>query len=417
MSNKPVTIFVIGGGARGELYSRYALEYPEEMKVVAIAEPRKEYQESMVKQHNIKDDNVFNSWEDAIKKEKIADAVLICTQDNLHTQPAIEFSKLKYNILLEKPMSSTAEECREIVDSAKENNIIFAVCHVLRYTRYTTQLKQILNSQVIGDIVSMQHLEPVGWWHQAHSFVRGNWRNEEESTFMLLAKACHDLDWIRYIMNTPVESVHSFGHLSHFNKDNHPDNAGSNCFDCQVEQNCPYSAKKIYLDNEFGGDYFKKIVTPTPGKEALKQALIDGPYGRCVYLCDNDVVDHQVVNFQFKDNKTASFTMTAFTEYADRKTRIFGTRGRIEGDGQIIKVFDFNKNEEVIYDVDALETQTQMTGHGGGDFYMMKSFIEAVKLGVQSLVLSGPDETLETHLMVFAAEKSRKTKTIVDIIM
>lgn len=417
MNNQPVTVLVIGGGARGELYSRYALEYPEKMKVVAIAEPRKEYREDMVKKHNIRDSNIFNSWEDTLEKGKIADAVLICTQDNLHTQPAIAFSQLKYHMLLEKPMSSTPEECRDIVKAAKNNNIIFAVCHVLRYTRYTTQLKKILNSKAIGDIISMQHLEPVGWWHQAHSFVRGNWKNENESTFMLLAKACHDLDWIRYIMDTPIEAVHSFGHLSHFNKENHPDGAGSNCFDCSVERNCPYSAQKIYLENEFGGDYFKKIITPIPGKEALKQSLINGPYGRCVYLCDNNVVDHQVVNFQFQGNKTASFTMTAFTEYSDRKTRIFGTRGRIEGDGKIIKVFDFNKNEEVVYDVDALESDTQMTGHGGGDYYMMKSFIEAVKLGDQSLVLSGPDETLETHLTVFAAEQSRKTKKVIDVII
>lgn len=415
MAKNPVSVLVIGCGARGELYSRYALENPDKMKVIAIAEPRVEYRNHMKQLHDIKDEFVFSSWEEVLKKGRIADAVLICTQDNLHTEPAIAFSQQKYHMLLEKPMSSTPEECREIVASAKKHDIIFAVCHVLRYTRYTTELKKIIDNQTIGDIISMQHLEPVGWWHQAHSFVRGNWRNDQESTFMLLAKACHDLDWIRYIMGSPVESVHSFGHLSHFTQENHPDKAGTHCFDCSVERQCPYSAQKIYLENEFGGDYFRKIVTPVDNKEALKKALIEGPYGRCVYLCDNNVVDHQVVNFQFQGNKTASFTMTAFTEYSDRKTRIFGTRGRIEGDGKVIKVFDFNNNEEVIYDVDALEGDSQMTGHGGGDYYMMKSFIEAVKLGDQSLVLSGPDETLETHLTVFAAEQSRKTKTVINV--
>lgn len=415
MSKNPVSVLVIGCGARGELYSRYALENPDKMKVIAIAEPRVEYRNHMKQLHDIKDEFVFSSWEDVLKKGRITDAVLICTQDNLHTEPAIAFSQQKYHMLLEKPMSSTPEECREIVASAKKHDIIFAVCHVLRYTRYTTELKKIIDNQTIGDIISMQHLEPVGWWHQAHSFVRGNWKNDKESTFMLLAKACHDLDWIRYIMGSSVESVHSFGHLSHFTQENHPDKAGTNCFDCSVERRCPYSAQKIYLENEFGGDYFRKIITPVDNKEALKKALIEGPYGRCVYLCDNNVVDHQVVNFQFQGNKTASFTMTAFTEYSDRKTRIFGTRGRIEGDGKFIKVFDFNNNEEVIYDVDALEGDSQMTGHGGGDYYMMKSFIEAVKSGDQSLVLSGPDETLETHLTVFAAEQSRKTKTVINV--
>ncbi|UXI04568.1 Gfo/Idh/MocA family protein [Photobacterium sp. TY1-4] len=417
MDNQPVTVAVIGGGARGELYARYALEHPDKMKVVAVAEPRAKYRAALAHQHNLPADRVFDSWEQIAVLGKIADAVLICTQDKMHTEPAITFAQQKYHMLLEKPMSPSAEECRKIVDAVNENGIIFGVCHVMRYTRYTTRLKQLLAENIIGDVVSMQHLEPVGWWHQAHSFVRGNWRNQKESTFMLLAKACHDLDWIRFIMGSPVSAVQSFGGLYHFKPENQPEGAAERCVDCQVETGCPYSAKKIYLEGQHGGEYTRKIVTPEDGEQALLSALAEGPYGRCVYLCDNDVVDHQVVNFQFEDGRSASFTMTAFTEYADRKTRLFGTLGQIEGDGRYIKVFDFKTNRETVYDVEAIQDETTMTGHGGGDYHMMQRFVEAVAKEEQTLILSGSAETLETHLTVFAAEQSRREKRVVDIVL
>lgn len=415
MSSQPITVAVVGGGARGELYSRYALEHPDKMKIVAVAEPREAYRQAIAEQHNLPSDRVFTSWEQVAQQGKIADAIMICTQDNMHTEPAVVFAEQKYHMLLEKPMSPSAQECRQIVNAAKENGIIFGVCHVLRYTRYTTKLKQLLESGVIGEIVSMQHLEPVGWWHQAHSFVRGNWRNQDESTFMLLAKACHDLDWIRFIMGKPVAAVQSFGGLYHFKPENQPQGASERCISCAIEADCPYSAKKIYLDYQHGGDYTRKIVTPQEGEQALLNALEQGPYGRCAYLCDNDVVDHQVVNFQFAGGETASFTMTAFTEYSDRKTRLFGTLGQIEGDGRLIKVFDFKTNSETVYDVEAVDAGTSMTGHGGGDYHMMEKFVEAVAKQDQSLILSGPDETLETHLTVFAAEQSRLESKIVEV--
>jgi predicted dehydrogenase len=415
VENQPVSVVVIGGGARGELYSKFALEHPEKMKVVAVAEPRDDYRRSLAEQHNIAEDKLFCSWEEVLEHGKIADAVMICTQDRLHTEPAIAFADQKYHILLEKPLSPSEEECRKIVKAVEDNGVIFSVCHVLRYTQYTTKLKSLLKDGVIGDIVTMQHLEPVGWWHQAHSFVRGNWRNSEESAFMLLAKACHDLDWIRFIMDEPIESVQSFGGLYHFKEENHPKGAGNNCFECQVESTCPYSAKKIYLEKGYGGDYFRKIITPHTEKEAFEQALKDGPYGRCVYLCDNDVVDHQVVNFQFEQGKSASFTMTAFSEYAERKTRIFGTHGQIEGDGKTIKVLNFITGEETEHLVEAVESNTVMSGHGGGDYYLIQKFIAAVANNDASLVLSGSKESLETHLAVFAAEQSRLEKKVVDI--
>ena len=199
----------------------------------------------------------------------------------------------------------TADACRRIVAAVKEANVTFAVCHVLRYTAFTRKLKEVLNTGVIGDIVSIQHLEGLQHWHQAHSFVRGNWRNEAESSFMLLAKCCHDLDWLRYVMGFKCLKAHSFGSLFHFNKANQPAGAADRCVECPagVEAFCPYSALKIYLrDRVFKGNtgWPTAVLTTDLTPEGVLKALQEGPYGRCVYACDNDVVDHQTVNLNSK---------------------------------------------------------------------------------------------------------------------
>lgn len=415
MTNHPVKVLIIGAGDRGRTLSNYALDHPEEMMVVGVAEPRKDYRDVIVANHGLTEDRVFNYWEEVAKLPRFADAAIICTQDQMHREPAIRFAELGYNILLEKPMSTNPQDCIDIVHAAKENNIIFGVCHVLRYTRYTQMLRKLLNDGAIGDIVSMQHLEPVGYWHQAHSFVRGNWGNEEKSTFMLLSKACHDLDWIRYIMGSRCRKVSSFGNLSHFNAKNKPANASDRCLDCKAEKDCPYSAQKVYLDHRCMDHFLKVLTSEEPTPENVEKALRDGPYGRCVYASDNNVVDHQVVNMEFEGGSTVAFTMTAFTEMSDRKTRIFGSRGWIEGNGETIKVYDFMTEQETVHEVQQFEQNTRLDGHGGGDYYMMKAFVAAVATGDQSKVLSGPDETLESHLMVFLSEKARRESRVVSL--
>lgn len=418
-----VKLIIIGAGSRGSIYAQYALENPTQAKVIAVAEPRAEYRQELVLAHDIAEENIFSSWEEIAKIEKFADAVIISTQDHMHVKPSVAFANMKYHILLEKPMAPTESECRTIVNAAVENDIFFSVCHVLRYTRYTQKLKQLLNDGSIGDIVSIQHLEPVAYWHQAHSFVRGNWANQDNSTFMLLAKACHDLDWLSYIVGSECKSLSSFGSLMHFRKENMPDGASYRCLSCDYKNNCAYSAKKIYLDSYDSNcslpsgvhPGFLNVVTPKPSRESLVSALNTGPYGVCVYQCDNDVVDNQVVNMEFEQGQTVSFTMTAFTEYAERKTRIFGTKGMIEGDSESLKVYDFltDSTNEII--IDAGDPNSEMVLHSGGDNEIMRAFISAIRTNDASKIVSGPKETLESHLMVFAAEKARITRSVVDI--
>lgn len=413
----PVKLLVVGAGCRGTIYATYAQRHPDDVMIVGVAEPREFYRTRLAAEHAIPPAHAVQDWRDLAARPKFADGVIITTQDAMHAEAAVSFAEQGYHILLEKPMAPNQDDCRRIVAAVKRQNTIFAVCHVLRYTPYTQRLKAIVDSGKIGEIVSIQHLEPVGYWHQAHAFVRGNWRSEAESSSMLLAKSCHDLDWIRYMIGKPCVQISSFGGLKHFRAEQKPAGAGDRCFDCGVEPTCPYSARKIYIEPLRRGEssWAISVLTPDVSVEGVTAALRTGPYGRCVYNCDNDVVDHQVVNMRFAGGATASFTMTAFTRMRNRETRIFGTHGEIYGDGQIIRIFDFLTDTFEEIDMHSGADGSLQSGHGGGDDGVMRAFVAALAANDPSRILSGPDETLESHLMVFAAETARREGRVVDV--
>jgi predicted dehydrogenase len=410
----PVTLLIIGAGSRGKTYASYALKHPELARVVGVAEPREFFRARMAEQHQIPAENVVADWQELAKQPKFADAVVITTPDKLHLEPALAFAQQGYDILLEKPLAPDAESCRRIVQAAEKNGGIFAVGHVMRYTNYTQRVKELVSSGLLGDIVSIQHLEPVGYWHYAHSYVRGNWHNEAASSFMLLAKSCHDLDWLRYIVGQRCVQVSSFGSLLHFRKEHKPAEAGEaqNCLDCANEAQCPYSAKRLYLTRLAEGreGWPLDVVTTTFTREGVEEALRTGPYGRCVYENDNDVVDHQVVNLLYENGTTASFTMIGTSELRDRETIIFGTLGELRGNGEKIVHYDFltGKTEEI-------PVEKPESGHGGGDYGLISHFVEAVARRDPSVILSGPQESLETHLTVFAAERARRENLVVQV--
>ncbi len=417
MADRQITLMVVGAGDRGSTYARLVSEMPERAKVVAVAEPDEDRRQRFVEEHGIAPENVFNDWSEAAARDKLADAVVIATQDALHVEPAVAFAGKGYDMLLEKPMAPTADGCRAVHKAVKEAGIVFGVCHVLRYTCYTRRLKELVDSGAIGEVVSMQHIEPVGWWHQAHSFVRGNWRNERESSFMLLAKSCHDLDWIHHIMDTPCRRLSSFGSLKHFRPEYQPVGAADHCLDCDVEPQCPYSARRIYHGflRKGAHGWPLNVVTRDFTPEGVEKALREGPYGRCVYACDNDVVDHQVVNMEFADGKTATFTMMAFTHTGwGRFTRIFGTRGQIDGDSSTITLYDFLTDEKTEIDTEATDG-TITGGHGGGDGGIIDSFVSAVAQADPGLMATGADASLESHLMVFGAEQARREGRVVEL--
>ncbi|MEU6950254.1 Gfo/Idh/MocA family oxidoreductase, partial [Streptomyces sp. NPDC046316] len=373
------TLLVVGAGDRGTSHARYALRHPDRARVVAVAEPLRVRRERFAAEHGLAADAAVADWRQILERGRVSDAVLLCTLDRDHLEPALAFAAQGYHIMLEKPMAVDEESCRAIVDAVERAGVILAVGHVLRYTPYTRALKRVVDEGRIGDIVSVQHLEPVGHWHQAHSFVRGNWRRTDETTSMLMAKSCHDLDWLQHIVGEPPARVSSFGRLTHFTPANRPQDAADRCVECPVRGACVFDAVRFYGDRLAAGEkgWPLSVVLDDFTGTALEEALRTGPYGRCVYACDNDVVDHQVVAMEFAGGATATFTMTGFTEMGNRRTQIFGTRGEIRGDGRMLHIHDFRTGTTEAVDTLPTGNMSAGGGHGGGDEGLMEAFAAA----------------------------------------
>ncbi|WP_054025969.1 Gfo/Idh/MocA family protein [Bacillus sp. FJAT-28004] len=402
---KKVTVAIIGAGLRGVNYLEYALQHPNELQVVAVAEPVAERRESFQARHRIPDHMCFENWDDFFAMPKLADAVLICTQDKQHFDPTMKALEAGYHVLLEKPMSPDAKECLLMGEKASQLNRVFSICHVLRYTNFFSTIKGLLENKTIGNLMSITHNENVGFWHQAHSFVRGNWSRKEDSSPMILAKSCHDLDILLWLAGAECVRVSSFGSLSHFTSDQAPAGAPLRCLDgCPVADDCLYYAPKHYLTEDT--NWPTSAISDDLSYSARYKALEEGPYGRCVYHCDNDVVDHQVVNMEFANSVTVAFTMSAFTRDVSRTIKLMGTKGEIRGamEKNEIEVIHFGsgKVERISF-----EDMGGHVGHGGGDMGLLKDFLKLVREDGKSQGLTSASQSVQSHLMAFAAEQSR----------
>lgn len=409
---KKVKAVLVGAGQRGrDAFGSYAVNHPEELQFVAVVEPDIERREIFSKLHSIGKVMCFESWEEMLERPKLADAMLICTQDKMHYEPAMKALERGYHLLLEKPMASDPIECIRLGENADKYQRVFSICHVLRYTPFFTALKKILNEGRIGRLISIQHNENVAYWHQAHSFVRGNWKNSATSSPMILAKCCHDMDILLWLADADCLRVSSFGGLTHFKKENAPHNAPDWCLDgCSAEKDCPYYAPRIYLTENTG--WPASVISNDTSYGARMKALKEGPYGRCVYRCDNNVVDHQVVNLEFENEVTAAFTMCAFTNECSRTIKLMGTRGEVRGamEKNEIEVVDFVSGCKEIISLEA-----RNVGHGGGDYGIMHDFVRLVREGGAMKGLTSVGISVQSHLIAFAAEESRVQKKVVDM--
>lgn len=404
---KQVTAILIGAGQRGtEAYASYALNYPNEFKFVGVAEPREGRREAFRKAHNISIENCFSDWKEILSKPKMADCVLICTQDTMHYEPVKTSFEKKYHILCEKPMSPSREELIEIGNLSEKSNRVLSICHVLRYSPFFTKIKSLLEEEAIGKVVSIQHIESIGYWHMAHSFVRGNWRNKKASSPIILQKCCHDMDILNWLVGSRCKSVSSYGDLLHFKKDNAPKDAPKYCMDgCSQRDNCAFFAPRFYLEHPKAiSDGFANVVSLDNSREGILKALEKGQYGRCVYACDNDVADNQVVNMQYENGVTVSFTMCAFTNNCERVINIMGTKGQIKGNMEenTIEIIDFVTGNKI-----EISLHTPATGHSGSDVAMMKEFVSLVKSDGNAKCKSNAIEAIQSHLIALAAEESR----------
>lgn len=419
---KTVTAITLGAGNRGNVYGGYAKKFPNDLKIIGVAEPNGFRNDKYAKTHNIVAENRFNTWEDVFKRPKFADAVIISTPDDLHYAPCIKALEMGYDILLEKPIAPTEKECREILALAKKKGRIVAVCHVLRYAPYFVKMKELIGKGAIGRVMSVQHLEPIEHTHMAHSYVRGNWHNSKQTTPILLAKSCHDLDIIKWVIDKPSKEIVAMGDLTWFKRENAPEGSTARCVDgCKVERECPYSAIKQYHD-KLGRTSVLDI--PLNLKEKSdKQAYVleklkTSNYGRCVYRMDNDQPDHYIANIRFADAVTASFSMEAFAGFHGRRTRVFGAMGDIVGDMTELTVTDFRTGKKVTFKPQAEDVEGyKNSGHGGGDWLLARDFVQAVAHQDPKMLTSTIDESIESHIMGFMAEKSRKTKKVEKVVV
>ncbi len=410
---KKVSLALIGAGDRGmNSYAPYVLNKPHEVEFVAVAEPDDKKREAFRKQFGISEACCFKDYKELLDRPQLADGVLICVQDRMHLEPTLLALEKGYHVMLEKPMSVDPAECLQIGNCAERYNKVLVICHVLRYTPFFSTIKELLDEGTIGKLISIQHNENVCYWHQAHSYVRGNWRKAEESSPMILAKSCHDMDIILWLAGADCNRLSSFGALTHFKEENAPEGAPERCLQgCPAEKDCPYYAPKLYLTEKT--TWPTSVISTDLSIEGRLKALQNGPYGRCVYRCDNDVVDHQVVNMEFENGVTAAFTMCAFTNEMSRTLKLMGTKGEIRGhmEKNQIEVIEFGTSKKLTID---LNIGVDIHGHGGGDERLMSDFISLVR-AENNNGLTSAKNSVQSHLMAFAAEKSRVDGTVINI--
>ncbi len=412
--SKKLTVAFGGLGNRGkDTYAPTVKMFADRMEMAAIADIDPAKVADVAKTYNIPADRCFSSVEEMLQQDKLADALFLTTQDRQHVRQAIPALRKGYDILMEKPISPVLDECREIVKVAKECGRRVVVCHVLRYTPYFMKLKEILDAGTIGDVVSIMAIENVCYWHQCHSFVRGNWRNSDETSPMILQKCCHDMDLYTWLANKTCKTVSSFGDTYLFKAENAPEGAALRCMDgCKAKEDCPFDAEKIYLTNEdtgilHGHDKWPcEVLALHPTPEKIREAIKTGPYGRCVYHCDNNVVDHQVVNLVMTDGTTMHLTMCAFTAQGGRYAKFMGTKGDIIADMHLntIDIGVFGKKREVI---DVSKLATDFSGHAGGDNQLVREFLDLELDGKEAPNITSLERSMESHYIALAAEKSR----------
>ena len=399
-----VTFAVCGMGNRGSVYAGQQLNFPDQMLVTAMADPRPERLEAANKHLHIPEENIFHSADEMFAQPKLADIMIISTQDAQHKEHALKALEIGYDLLLEKPISNKLEDIVTIANTAKRLNRKVIVCHVLRYTPFYKKVKELVTSGTIGRVMSIEACEHVGNFHYAHSYTRGNWHNEAKSSPMILAKSSHDMDLIYWLADANCTKLNSFGTQTYYNSNNAPEGAAERCSDCPLE--CVFRAHDFYLPRV--PKWPTNVIHPEPTVENITEMLKTSDYGRCVYHMDNDVVDHQTVNMVLGDHITATFQMTGFSAGGDSRTiRILGTEGEIRGEFRTSHL-QYQRFGEQVQVIPQEECGNQCKGHGGGDTGLIRDVLRYYRgEEFDSSSITFIDRSVESHFMAFAAEESR----------
>ena len=412
MENKQVTAVILGAGHRSLIYGDLSLKLPEKLKIVAVADINSEKALYAAKRYGVPKERVFDSVESLAAAGKIADVVINGTLDEMHVSTSLPLLALGYDILLEKPFATNPAELAELYVAAKRNQSRVFVCHVLRYSSYYRAIRRVIAEGKIGKIVSINMAEDISRHHMVISYVRGQWNNENRSAPLLLAKSCHDIDLMMWLMKgDEPQTVYSVGSDYSFKESLAPKGAGTRCLlDCPIEKDCPYSAAKHYLGKNVGHSYYLWQDRALTEAQKIQSLKTDNPYGRCVWKCGHEGVDHQTVSVTFQSGAVGVFTLTGGAPRDERRIQIVGTEGSISG------VFEENRfcvraidgSEHYVEEI-VQENVPASKLHGGGDVALMLDFCDYVNGGEPSLSCSELSDSLAGHLVVFAAEKSRKS--------
>lgn len=407
------TISVIGLGNRGTEYMGFLKSFhSSKVQLHSLCDIRQQALDDIAPKFGIPKERQYLSTDEFFKKGVVSDALIITTQDASHyeiTKAALE-TGYKY-ILLEKPVSGIHEEYVELRDLAKEKDALLIICHVLRYSNYYSKIKEIITSGKIGDIVSINHTENVGYFHFAHSFVRGNWKDEFTSTPSILAKCCHDLDLIAWFVDSRCTSVSSVGGIRYFKKECAPRGAAETCMGgCAARMTCPYDAEKLYITDPFYKAKFIKHMKRTltgkveNSKEDIENAIRYGDYGKCVFLNDNNVCDHQLVTMTFENGAVAVLNMNAFSEKMFRECHIVGTKGELIGYGTKLHMNIFGEKSVPVF-----TGSIPVSGHIEGDIRLISGFVKLLCGQNKDLTdITTIEATVTSHDIALAAEESRK---------
>ena len=400
---KPIKALLLGAGNRGRYaFGQYARMNPTMLQIAAVAEPDPVKRKFIQEEHNIPSQYVYEDWKEAFVNFPPVSAVIIALQDDMHFDPILKAIKQNVHIICEKPIVPTLEECRSIEKTAANFDKVFMIAHVLKYTPFFSRIKELLSGGRIGKLIGIDLIENVGHIHISHSFVRGNWRKTPESAPMILAKSCHDMDMLAWLADSSCESLSSYGKLNYFKAENAPKDAPKRCLDgCLAVDTCPYHVAKIYLTSNT--NWPVNVITTDLSMEGRLKALNEGPYGRCVFHCDNNVVDHQTVLLNFANGVTANFTMSGFTMEIHRSITLFGTAGEITGDmeSKKITIKDF-----ISRNIETISVGETTSGHSGGDAGFITDFVRMVH-GMGGVGHNTLKNSFESHYMAFAAESSR----------
>lgn len=404
---------LIGAGQRGMIYAQYAYDSGL-ANIVALAEPDEVRRLAAAEKLHIPNGRCFARAEEVFDLGKIGDAVIIASLDRDHFSQTMTALALGYDILLEKPISPDPIECMRIREKAAQTGSRVVVCHVLRYSPYFRQIKQVLGSGEYGRVISIQHNENIGNFHMAHSFVRGNWSKSADSSPIIMQKSCHDMDLLVWLTGSKAKKIASFGNLSYFKEESAPAGSADRCTDCAVAPDCRFDAQKMYLP--VAGNWPATVLGTDQSEEGLLEAIRVGPYGRCVYRCGNDVCDHQVTCIEFENGVTATFNLSAFTNRMARTMKIMCEHGeiRISEQENRIEMIRFGSTGIAREESQVINPPQAQSGHAGGDAGLMNDFFIMLKSDSQTAQTT-ISHSVESHFMACAAERARLNGSVVDM--